>query len=822
MKLNTTKVLLSALAALLFASSANAQQPGTNIALGRSVTYNAAPNYYAATMDRTATGQLTDGKYVSRLSADGIDHQSFWTQNGTVGWQYVNPVFITVDLGSAQSISGVSFSTAGGRAGVSWPIFIYVATSDDNKTWHGAGNLVEISRKNGAPPAEGYGTFHYVTHDLKTHGRYVNFAIANAPYIFTDEVEVYAGEKQWMNEPLTGETFSSLDGIKTLALESVSVMGARRRMAKDAAAVRAAVEEHLSAGLKSTFLAQLAQQEKTIDDFSKLPNDFKTILPLSETDRNIFAVYGQLLAAQGLKPLTVWKQHRYAWLPLLAKPVTDEKPQLHFSMLKNQFRSDALFLTNASASPQTVNLKLANAPQNAQPDWLKVDSVAWTDTYQADAVADALIPVDATNGVYSITVPAGMTRKVWFTVDSSKVPAGVTKSTFQVTSNDLNMQVPVDFDISSIAMKKPRISLGMWDYTNGNGMYGITPQNRKAAIALMRSHYVDSPWASGAALPMPGAAAFDAHNNLIGKLNFTNLDQWIARWPGAKHYFVFPNVGSSFAGTEMNTPAFAARVGSWAKALSAHMKELGLQPQQLGILLVDEPRKDAQDAIIAAWAKAINATAPQLTLFEDPVWARPDQTKIQDAITEIDILSPQLPIYYKAGKPVKDYYANLREQGKELWFYSCTGPIRTYDPQTYFRYQAWHTFALGGKGQGFWSFADTGNTASSFNEYAAGGVNFAPAFLDQTSAYDSVHWDAVREGMEDYEELAMLQDAINASKNETLKMQAQQVLNDAVQTIVGTWKDESDLYSWSAQKYDPPLGDAQLAKVRAMLEKLER
>ena len=437
----TPKVLFAALAACaisyLFASSAKAQQPGANIALGKTVTYNAAPNYYAATMDRSATGQLTDGKYVGTKSADGIDHQSFWTQNGTVGWQYVNPVFITVDLGSEQPISGVSFSTAGGRAGVSWPIFIYVAVSDDNKTWHGAGNLAEISHKNGAPPAEGYATFRYVTHDLKTHGRYVNFAIANAPYIFTDEVEVYAGDKQWMNEPLTGPTFSSLDGIKKLALESVSVMRARQRMTKDAAAVRAAVEQHLSNGLKSTFLSWLAQQEKTINDFSTLPKDFKTILPLSETDKNIFAIYGQLMRAQGLKPITVWKQHRYAWLPLLAKPATKEKLELHFSMLKNQFRSDALFLTNASVSAQTVNLKLANAPRNAQPEWLKVDSVAWTDTYQMNAVPDALIPVDAINGVYSITVPAGMTRKVWFTIDSSKVPAGTSKSTFDISSGDM-------------------------------------------------------------------------------------------------------------------------------------------------------------------------------------------------------------------------------------------------------------------------------------------------------------------------------------------------------------------------------------------------
>jgi hypothetical protein len=252
------------------------------------------------------------------------------------------------------------------------------------------------------------------------------------------------------------------------------------------------------------------------------------------------------------------------------------------------------------------------------------------------------------------------------------------------------------------------------------------------------------------------------------------------------------------------------------------MKELGKKPQQLGLLLVDEPRNDAMDAIIAAWAKAINAAAPELTLFEDPVWSRPDETKIQEAITEIDILSPQLPIYYRAGKPVREYFANLREQGKDLWFYSCTGPIRPYDPQTYFRYQAWHTFAIGGTGQGFWAFCDNGGAPSSFNEYAAGGVNFAPAFLDKNTVYSSLHWDAVREGMEDFEELAMLRDAIKNSKNAALKSQAQQVLDNAVQTIVATWKDEADLYSWSAKKFDPKLADEQLKNVRAMLEKISR
>ncbi len=824
-KLKSSKVLIHALTGCVFGSfltaCASAQQPGENIALGKSVTFSAPPNYSLST-DPEDHLQLTDGKYSSEGQLNEVEKTtSIWVQKGTVGWQNKSPMFITIDLGSVQPISGVSYSTAAGAAGVAWPGTVMVTVSDDNETWRDAGDLVVLSRKNGVPPAAGYANFRYSTRDLKTRGRYVALAVAAAPYLFTDEIEIYAGEKQWLNEPLTGEVFIGTDGIKARALQRMSAVGARRRLRNDVEAVRALVQKSaLLAPRKSAFFARLDQAQSAADNLNAMPADFKAILPLNNSHRDTFAVYGELLAAQGVGPLTIWKQHRYEWLPLLAKPVQTEKNELRFSMLKNQFRSDSLLFTNAGSTPKAVTFKLNNAPRSAQSGWFKVDSVEWTDTYEGNVVADALIPVAQKSGTYSVTVPAGMTRKVWFTVDSSKLASGRAGSTLEISGSGLRLQVPVTFDISQVAMSKPRLSLGMWDYTNGKGFGGITPQNSEAAIALMRSHYVDTTWATGAALPIPGANAFDAQNILTGKLNFSQFDEWISRWPGAKGYFVFPNVGESFAGAKMETPVFNARVGNWAKALSAHMKELGLQPQQLGILLVDEPRNDTHDAIIAAWAKAINAAAPELTLFEDPVWARPDQNKIQEAITEIDILSPQMPIYYKAGKPVKEYFENLREQGKDLWFYQCTGPIRAYDPQTYFRYQAWHTFAIGGVGQGFWAFCDTGNAPSSFNEYAAGGVNFAPAFLDKDTAYSSLHWDAVREGMEDFEELAMLRDAINSSKNPAVKAQAQQVLDRAVQTITATWKDDVDLYNWSAQKYDPKLADGQLKNVRTMLEKL--
>ena len=684
--------------------------------------------------------------------------------------------------------------------------------------WNAVGDLVQLSRKTGVPPTDGYASFRYATHDLKTRGRYIAFAVACVPYTFVDEIEVFGGGPQVINPPAAGGQFRDFNEY---VKQNVSVSGTQRRMSNDADAIRAAVKTaHIPTPKRDAILKRLDALVAAIGQQKPLPADFKAILPLTDTHAAILATYGDLLAAQGHNPLVAWKKHRYDWLPLLAKPATNNKADLQFSMLKNQFRSDAILLTNASTQEQKIHLKLKEAPVGAQPGWLSVNAVAWTDTQTGTPVADAFIPVQEKEGQYSIDLPAGMTRKLWFIVDSSKVPAGSTRSTLEVTGSNAPLQIPVTFTISSIAMKTPRLSLALWDYTNGNGLYGITPGNREAAISLMRSHYVDTPWASASALPLPNRLAFDEQGHLTKKLDFTIFDEWVKRWHGARQYVTFLNVQPKFASAAIDTPEFAAKVGSWAKALSNHMKELGLRPQQLGIHLKDEPKTDAHAAIIASWAKAINATAPELTLFVNPVWDRPDKIKVQEALTELDIISPNMSAYYRGGQAGQEHYEALRRKGKALWLYQCDGPARLFDPQLYHRYQAWHTYSIGGTGQGLWSFGDTGKAQSSWNEYTATYNSCTPAFLDKDTAHNSVHWEAVREGVQDYEEMAMLQDAIDASQNSALQAQARQVLQGALVPVTGAYKYESGMYDWQRETLDPKTGDEQLANVRAMLEKL--
>ncbi len=782
-----------------------------NIALGKTVTFSAPPNY-SLSNDADDIKQLTDGKYSSIGALQQVENtRAIWVQKGTVGWSKVLPVVVTIDLGSVLPISGISYSTAAGTSDVTWPRALYILVSDDNKTWRSVGDLMHLSRKNGLPPMNGYANYRFTTNDLQTKGRYIALGIAQEPYAFVDEIEVYKGDEAWLNKAVEG---APITDVKKWVKEALTPSMVLRRVEQDAYEIRNALKSStIATARKNNLTAQLDSNVAQAFKINTLPADYKAIIPLHTPHRNILAIHGELLASQGFAPLTVWKQHRYQWLPLLAQPVKQASTRLSISMLKNQHRSDALLLTNASNRPQTVTLQLKNAPRNAQNGWLSVSSIEWIDTAQSIPVADAQLPLTATNGVYRVEVPAGMTRKVWLTVDSSKIPTGSYSSVLEVNGGGKKTAVPFTLGITAMAMQKPRMSLSVWDYTNSPSFAGINPQNRAAAMKLMRSHYVDSTWATSLTLPKPDGAAFDATHQLKGKLDFTNFDAWTAQWPDARRYFVFLAVGDNFAGTKMGTPGFNARVGNWVKAISAHVKSLGKDPKQLGLLLVDEPHSDAQDAIIAAWAKAINATAPELTLFEDPIWLRPDQAKIQEAFTEIDLLCFHIPVYKMGGPEVEAYVQKLRESGKELWMYQATGPVRQYDPQLSYRQLAWHTYSIGGTGMGFWAFGDTAGVPTSWNEYAADYVTFAPVFVDKNTVYNSLHWDAVREGIQDFEELSMLQDAINKSGNIAWKQQAQRVLDDAVQAVTAPWDGNRD---WQ-KKTNPHLTDSQLQKVRKIL-----
>jgi hypothetical protein len=528
---------------------------------------------------------------------------------------------------------------------------------------------------------------------------------------------------------------------------------------------------------------------------------FTTVLPLNPAHAAILAVHGAMLAARGMTTLVVWKTHRYDAVPLMAvpPPPADDVPSIDVVLMSHEYRADAVLLTNATGEQDEVRLYVSDVPGAPQPDWLGVSGVEWTDTQQAVPVADALPDARFIDGAFRIAVPAGMTRKVWLTVDGCKLAPGTYHGTLTAQTPRTTTRIPFTVHVSSVTMARPRLSVGVWDYTNGRGAYAITPQNRDAAIALMRSHFVDSPWATNAVLPWPKASDYDANGALTHPLDFRELDAWVRLWPDARHYYVAAGVGASFAGAEMDTPTFATRVAAWGRAVAQHAIAQGLAPRQLGLMLVDEPQDNVQRNVIAAWARVLKRAAPEIGLFENPVWPRPDLVSPADALTLADDLCFHLGVYSRAGEPVAKYFEGRRAAGQRLWMYQTTGPARLLDPTTYYRLAGWYAFRAHAVGSAFWAFGDTGGAETSWNDYASANMSDAPAFIGRRDVTDSVHWQAVLEGVEDYEYLAMVEDAAARTADVARKTEALGLVREAVAKVA---KPYTGWFEWGHDPID--------------------
>jgi hypothetical protein len=204
-------------------------------------------------------------------------------------------------------------------------------------------------------------------------------------------------------------------------------------------------------------------------------------------------------------------------------------------------------------------------------------------------------------------------------------------------------------------------------------------------------------------------------------------------------------------------------VGTWISAWVRHLKSKGIRPDQLGLLIHDEPHEGSDIGPLLAWAKAIRAAEPDVIIWEDPTYR--DPTKAPPELFEAcDVLCPNRPMWLTQGKPFAEFYLEQQRQGRTLEFYSCSGPAKLLDPYSYHRLQAWHCWKVGGTGSYFWAFGDNSG-ASSWCEYFAKAGPYTPIFLDPHSVTAGKHMEAIRESVEDYEYFVLLRAAIDRAKS---------------------------------------------------------
>ncbi len=786
--------------------------PGDNIALHRPYTLDPPPNYsYCTSPDDVV--KLTDGVHTVGY---------FWTQKTTVGWNG-SPATVTIDLGSDQPIRGASYSTAAGVAGVGWPTSIQVFVSDDGQTFYGAGDLITHAAKFGLPEPQGYSLFTFVADDLNTHGRYIRFIVSSSGYIFCDEIEVYKGPDTLLN----ANRGAAIADMKAYLRQQRVVSGVSNRLQRDLGAVEdLAAATKLDAATRARVNAELAAirvaMTRPLPDF---PANYRAVHPLVPLHARIYALNGLLQLARGHQRVAVWQKCRWDMLGPAEQPPERSSPAvaLNVSMMDNEYRAEAFNITNLGPRDADVHVVISGLPKGDNPDYVTVHQVEFMENQTGIALADPLPVARQGNGGAVVSVPAGMTRQVWLTFHPVDVKPGVHSG--QVRLKGLgagDIALPLTLHVSQARMPdQPTMSLGMWDYTDGNGAYGIVPTNIQPSIVDMRAHFVDTPWANGGTAPWVGADAFDAANKLVKPPNFAAFDAWVSRWKGVRNYAVFLSVGDSFAGANMGDANFQPRVGAWLQAWAAHLKKLDITPQQVPLLIWDEPSTEDKDLLILTWARAVHASGTGFVVWEDPTHAAPEKGTVPEMFQECDVLCPNLGIYSSNAQASRDFYEGLRQKGKKLWFYQCSGPARTFDPIYYHRYHFWYAWNAGAVGSGFWAYGDTSGATNSWDEFLAGGTIFAPEYLDETSTTTSKHWEAVREGVEDYEYFVMLRDRVTelekAGNASPLLAQAKELYTTGVRKVVGNY--DIGKLDWTNER-DRTAPDKLRVQILDMLDKL--
>jgi hypothetical protein len=178
------------------AAGASASPELENLARGKAVTLNTAPND-AGTLDAGDARQMVDGNVTAV--------EPMWNDKATIGWSQVDPTVFTVDLETDQPIRGVAVRVGAGQSGAEWPESVQILVSETGDKFSPVGDLMQLL--NAQPPEKGYASFWLKTDKLETHGRYVKIVctpknLGNGAYIFMDELEIYRGDDEWLSRPL--------------------------------------------------------------------------------------------------------------------------------------------------------------------------------------------------------------------------------------------------------------------------------------------------------------------------------------------------------------------------------------------------------------------------------------------------------------------------------------------------------------------------------------------------------------------------------------------------------------------------------------------
>lgn len=471
---------------------------------------------------------------------------------------------------------------------------------------------------------------------------------------------------------------------------------------------------------------------------------------------------------------------------------------LKIRALGNETETRALNLTNLGT--RALYLKIQPPIwQNRTGENLPVrDVLEFRETLAVGTVRQTTVPdaLPQLNEARTLVVPPFETRQLWLTFKTKNLAPGDYFSRltlFALGVENPARSVNLHLRVSPVRLpEKSRLSFYTWAHLGADA--GNPQSQRKLADLLEHGTTV-----FGLSAPVQ---AFEA-NGQPQPVDWSAHDAWVRAYQGKGTMLV-----ASFQYT-IKTPApmwspdwekaYQSAIGTYA----AHLQSLGVDFRAWALYPVDEPWLTGMSnvKILYDCARLAKAVDSRIQVYCDPA-GMPTPENSQEMLPYVDIWMPMIDLLKRPDKSLLEFYQ--QDAGAQVWAYEAPGPTKLLKPLGLYRLQPWLAFRYGLTGCGMWTynFKDMWPT----RQPAPFHHSYSIIYEDGHSIVTSRRWEAYRDGVEDFNLLTLLREAIAAAPDSPQRRDAAHLLETAVREVTAK-QEMANSNSRLNIEYDPDFGE---------------
>lgn len=519
----------------------------------------------------------------------------------------------------------------------------------------------------------------------------------------------------------------------------------------------------------------LKKVEDSIDKKIKISDDFiKNMKTIHEEFENMKRNYSLIVWV----PEDIWERFYIDQLP---KMVISENPIVKISMAKNEYESAAIGISNL-LNPEIQIRVIVNDLKDEKGNIfsgenIKVRELIWIRDMNKELRDDPLIE----NDLNLFNVSLGKTKIIWLTfycpenIGSGVYKGKIILKPIDILQENFIREIPVEIKVRNFTLPKENpVDVFFWHsaYTNQPMEFLISSVRNRA------EHRIN--WIMGESWWTRGE-----------KYDFSIWDEFFKECKKNQVKLMF--------GFGVNDINFVEKV-------IPYLEKHGFKPNEYAFqFFADEFGEDRlEEAII--WGKEIKSKFPQTKWMMDIAsthWKGEKFKLLEKLFPYVDIIINSFSRVYPPDNPQAKFEIEfLKNNKKTFWTYKCSTKMILQPVIEYYRLFPWENWYIKSDGFSYWTYAcflgdpldvfDITNKGYGWDE----GIVYYGYGKNNKIVIDSKRYEALREGIEDYCYLYLLNKKIEEKKKTGMNMKkAEEILNDAVSEVLKE-KKSSIIYKW--------------------------